>query len=155
MGHGLDRDCFSEQSDTLQITAPISEGSSGSPVCDENGYVIGVAKSGLNNAQNINFAVPINMALFSFNGGLGLDPSPSWDTRPMTEADNEHYQSEPPSTAPDSSASPKATNNNGQNVDTGHSTGTYIVCFQAQPSFPQLQPRHRSNWGVIKLTTLT
>lgn len=42
----------------LQITAPISPGSSGGPVFSEIGTVIGVATSTLLDAQNINFAVP-------------------------------------------------------------------------------------------------
>jgi S1-C subfamily serine protease len=44
----------------LQISAPISEGSSGSPVFDTHGDVIGVVVSSLESGQNLNFAVPIN-----------------------------------------------------------------------------------------------
>jgi S1-C subfamily serine protease len=45
-----------------QISAPISPSSSGSPVFNSNGYVIGVAFSSLkgNDNQNLNFAIPSN-----------------------------------------------------------------------------------------------
>jgi len=44
----------------LQITAPISEGSSESPVFNRKGEVIGVASFTLSEGQNLNFAVPSN-----------------------------------------------------------------------------------------------
>jgi tetratricopeptide (TPR) repeat protein len=42
----------------IQITAPISEGSSGSPVINKRGEVIGVASFTLIDGQNVNFAIP-------------------------------------------------------------------------------------------------
>lgn len=42
----------------FQISAPISPGSSGSPVINMDGEVIGVASSGLMYGQNLNFSVP-------------------------------------------------------------------------------------------------
>jgi Tfp pilus assembly protein PilF len=41
----------------IQITAPISPGSSGSPVLDESGNVIGMATLVLRDGQNLNFAI--------------------------------------------------------------------------------------------------
>ena len=43
----------------LQMTAAVSPGSSGSPVVDENGKVVGIATFVINNAQALNFARPV------------------------------------------------------------------------------------------------
>jgi S1-C subfamily serine protease len=46
--------------DWMQITAPISPGSSGGPVLDGQGQAIGIAASVMEDGQNLNFAVPIH-----------------------------------------------------------------------------------------------
>lgn len=43
----------------LQVTAPISKGSSGGPVLNATGEVIGVATMMLRDGQNLNYAVPV------------------------------------------------------------------------------------------------
>jgi S1-C subfamily serine protease len=47
-----------EKRDVLQISAPISQGSSGSPVLDSQGRVVGVASFLLQDGQSLNFASP-------------------------------------------------------------------------------------------------
>lgn len=44
----------------LQITAPISPGSSGGPILNAKGEVIGVAVATFRTGQNLNFAIPID-----------------------------------------------------------------------------------------------
>ena len=44
----------------IQMTAPISQGSSGGAVINSRGEVIGIAASVRNDGQNLNFAIPVN-----------------------------------------------------------------------------------------------
>jgi S1-C subfamily serine protease len=50
----------SESGTLLQITAPISPGSSGGPVLENRGQVIGIAKGAISGGQNLNFAIPVS-----------------------------------------------------------------------------------------------
>lgn len=45
----------------LHITAPVSKGSSGGPVFNKNGEVVGIATFLIEEAQNLNFAMPVNL----------------------------------------------------------------------------------------------
>ena len=44
----------------LQVTAPISPGSSGGPLFNIAGEVIGITTSGIRGGENLNFAIPVN-----------------------------------------------------------------------------------------------
>jgi len=48
-----------EHKDLVQISAPISPGSSGGPVVDKDANLIGVSVGGINGGQNLNFAIPV------------------------------------------------------------------------------------------------
>ena len=61
-----------EGSELIQITAPISPGSSGGPVIGNSGMVIGVAVATLSSGQNLNFAIPSDIVKSLINEGLGM-----------------------------------------------------------------------------------
>lgn len=49
--------------DVLQFTAPISSGSSGGALFDNNGNVIGITFASIVDGQNLNLAIPIELAI--------------------------------------------------------------------------------------------
>ena len=53
----------------LQITTPVLPGSSGGPVFNKNGGVIGIATFIIENKQELNFAIPINLIKDKISGG--------------------------------------------------------------------------------------
>ena len=63
----------------FQVSAPISPGSSGSPVLNLNGEVVGIAVGKWRGGENLNFAVPINYA----RGLISLAPGTPATSRTM------------------------------------------------------------------------
>jgi len=77
------------QAGLLQIDAPISPGSSGGPVVNKRGEVIGLVVSSLIEGQNLNFAVPIRYAM-----GMHAEGSMSVETAghlAVTDRENEGF----------------------------------------------------------------
>ncbi len=90
----------------FQLTAPISQGSSGGPVFNENGEVIGVSFVTLRDGQNLNFVTPVNYLKSLANIPVTLTPvqpqpsSPKIDPLPV-EPQPTKPQMEEPSVEPE------------------------------------------------------
>jgi tetratricopeptide (TPR) repeat protein len=82
---------FRENRSLIQITAPISQGSSGSPVMDEKGELIGVARLENTQGQNWNFAIAVekvSAALMQPSNGQFSGPAlPKVTPTPAIDAD--------------------------------------------------------------------
>lgn len=63
-----------EGRDYLQITAPISSGSSGGPILDTDGQVIGIVASYVTEGQNLNFGVPADQLAALMTSPAGRHP---------------------------------------------------------------------------------
>lgn len=68
----------------LQITAPISPGSSGGPVLNHKGEVIGVATATYRGGQNLNFAMPAAYVRELLSGPLSSKPLADGARRPRS-----------------------------------------------------------------------
>lgn len=83
------------KNELIQITAPVSQGSSGSPVFNSKGEVIGIATFLIQGGQNLNFAIPMKYVQLLLNGykkpkkktepPLAPAPTPTPDTNLLSE----------------------------------------------------------------------
>jgi hypothetical protein len=83
----------------LQITAPISQGSSGGPLFNMAGEVVGITSMYFEGGENLNFAIPVNDAkrlLFNRSAALSSLPNepeetPPSKTEPVTPLQKDAY----------------------------------------------------------------
>ena len=68
----------------FQISAPISDGSSGGPVLNKSGEVIGVAVGMLRSGQNLNFAIPVSEVTSLLNRTPGVETESDDDSKYFT-----------------------------------------------------------------------
>lgn len=61
----------------LQVSAPISHGSSGGPLFNESGEVIGISTLIVTQGQNLNFGMPVNQLKSMLRNGRGI-PLAAW-----------------------------------------------------------------------------
>ena len=88
----------------FQLSAPISHGSSGGPVFNTQGEVIGIVDATLSEGQNLNFAIPIDYAA----GMLDARELQSLATFFEPEEKKEEAESTPPTKEPTVAVSPSA-----------------------------------------------
>ena len=69
----------------FQMTAPISPGSSGGPVLNNSGKVIGISVGGMKHGQNLNFAIPVNYLKQLAN--IPITPPPAEPKQVKPQAD--------------------------------------------------------------------
>jgi len=68
--------CRSDYSGWIQITAPISHGSSGGALINQYGELVGITTATLTEGQNLNFAIPINLIIDTYNKYVPLRSTP-------------------------------------------------------------------------------
>ena len=80
----------------VQITAPISPGSSGGPLFNMAGEVVGITTSHIKGGENLNFAIPINdvklMLGARFSKASALPDEPETETETGIEAPRPDYR---------------------------------------------------------------
>lgn len=81
---------FRNDREYIQISAPISPGSSGSPVLTEDGKVIGVATLSRREGQNLNFAISVDRIGQAIAAAESSTPQPRQTSTPVakTSADD-------------------------------------------------------------------
>lgn len=118
--------------DYIQITAPISPGSSGGALIDDKGYVIGVTTANITGGQNLNLAIPIERAKKDIDSDATLSGIWESDGRNIAaplEDELPFYEVEP------NSATPNFVENGSTIFGTFHYEGDVDV-FEFQANYP-------------------
>jgi hypothetical protein len=118
----------------LQITAPISPGSSGGPLFNMAGEVVGITTLYLKDGENLNFAIPVNDAKLLLSAGSKVQDFPVETSDPLTNLGTPAT----PNTAPSPPMNPTtAREYYKQLYDAGGFSlvaGKSFVCFNDDPS---------------------
>jgi tetratricopeptide (TPR) repeat protein len=81
----------------LQTTAPISPGSSGGPLLDSAGQVVGVVQATMRGGQNLNFVIPVSQVIAFLEGPCNTREL--WRGRGIREEEEHAYRDALASTA--------------------------------------------------------
>jgi hypothetical protein len=89
---------FRDDRSMIQITAPISHGSSGSPVLNESGLVLGIATLVFREGQNLNFAISAEAIRTAIVSQPSENNSPGETTAAQPSGAIDHLPSQSPPT---------------------------------------------------------
>jgi len=130
----------------VQITAPISPGSSGGPLFNMAGEVVGITSAGIKGGENLNFAIPINdvkpmISNISKARSAGVSALPD-----EAEPDEAGPVTAEQTAGPSLSETDEWVNNTFNHGVAENTTG-YFACsdFQGQPIKPELLGTDRWN----------
>src|ERR1019366_2484132 len=105
----------------LQVTAPISPGSSGGPLFNMTGEVVGITTLYFKGGENLNFAIPINDAKLLLSADSKVQDFPVETSDPLANLGTPAT----PNTAPSPSVSPTAAAAEVLNWISGHMRTTH------------------------------